>query len=215
MQTSSIRSTGVHRARSRSLRMRSGSRIACLLCYVIAFAIPLLWQYAAIRVVYPWKLASTAPDLAAYLLDAFPFWDFIASIAAQTAENAAPLRDVLAAREQVWLNALAVCAAFAWLITMLIQLVWRFTHRSPIFAARQTARAIRDYRLMMLVVWLVNLAVAAGLWVFGVRFIPGRTVWDYLVAFGVYLLLPIAAAFLCRFAASAAISGRHGFFKRI
>lgn len=201
--------------RQRKLRMRSGSGFFCLLCYAVAFAIPLLWQYTAIRLIYPWKLASTAPDLAAHLLDAFPFVDQLTSIAASTSEGVFPLREVLATREQVWLAALAVCALCAWLLTLLVQLLWRFTHRSPILAARQTARAIRSYRLSMLVIWGINLAAAAGLWLFGVQFIPGRTIWDYLVSFGFYLLLPLSAAFVSRFAASAAISGKHGFFKRL
>lgn len=201
--------------RQRKLRMRSGSGFFCLICYAVAFAIPLLWQYAAIRLIYPWKLASTAPDLAAHLLDAFPFVDQLAAIAARTSEGVSPLREVLAAREQVWLAALAVCALCAWLLTLLVQLLWRFTHRSPILAARQTARAIHSYRLTILIIWAINLAAAAGLWLFGVQFIPGRTIWDYLVSFGIYLLLPLSAAFVSRFAASASISGKHGFFKRL
>lgn len=202
--------------RKRTLRMRRGSPLACLGCYLIAFSVPLLWQYTAIRLIYPWKLASTAPDIAAHLLSTFPFLHpLLQSAAAMTAETAAPLREVLAAREEIWLAALTAGAMAAWLISLFIQLIWRVTHRSPLFSARQTARAVRSYRIVMLVILVINAAAAALIWLFGARFIPGRTLWDYLVCFGVFALIPPAAAFVSRFAASSAISGRHGFFKRL
>lgn len=205
-----------NRVRKRRLRMRSGNHLQCLLCYLIVFSVPLVWQYIMLRMVYPWKLAATAPDVAAHLLAAFPFLDgWLSPIAASTADNASALRDVLAAREQVWLWALGVCAACAWLLTLLVQLIWRFANRSPILSARATARAIRSYRLTMLIVWLLNAAIAAGVWLFGVAFIAGRTLWDHLVSFGVFLLIPLAAAIVSRLAASPAISGKHAFFKRI
>ena len=216
MKEAFLLQTGSRRMRKRTLRMRSGNHVWCLLCYLIAFAIPLLWQYAAIRLIYPWKLASTAPDIAAHLLKAFPLLDgWLSPIAALTAENASALRETLAAREQVWLFALAACALVAWGLTLLLQLLWRFTHRSPILSARQTARAIRSYRIMMLAVWAFSVLLAAAVWLFGVQHIPGRTLWDYLVSFSVFALIPLSAAFVSRFAASPAISGRHGFFKRI
>ena len=208
--------TDSRRMRKRPLRMRRGNHFACFLCYLIAFAIPVLWQYAAIRFIYPWKLASTAPDIAAHLLEGVPFGGrWIEPVAALTAENAGALRDVLAAREQVWLFVLAACACAAWLITLIIQLIWRFSHRSPLFSARRTSRAIRSYRIAMLIIWALNAAAAVFLWLFGVEHIAGRTLWDYLASFGVFALIPLSAAFVSRFAASPAISGGHGFFKRI
>lgn len=216
MKEAFLLQTGSRRMRKRSLRMRSGNHCWCLLCYLIAFAIPAAWQYAAIRLVYPWKLASTAPDLAAHLLAAFPFLGgWLSPVAALTAENASALREALAAREQVWLFALAACALAAWVLTLILQLLWRFMHRSPILSARQTTRAIRSYRMLMLAAWALNGAIAAAVWLFGVQHIPGRTLWDYGVSFGVFALIPLSAAFVSRFAASPAISGRHGFFKRI
>lgn len=204
------------RMRKRPLRMRRSNPIFCLLCYVIAFAVPLAWQAAAIRLIYPHKLAATAPDLAAHLLKTFPFLEkWLKPVTALTAEGSAALREVLAAREQVWLFALAACAAALWAVVLLIQLLWRFTHRSPLLGARQTSRAIRSYRLMMILLWTLCFAAGAALWLFGVRHIPGRTLWDYLVSFGVLALIPLSAAFVSRFAASSAISGKHAFFKRI
>ena len=202
--------------RLKSLRMRSGNHLWCILCYAAAFALPAAWMYAALRFIYPYKLYGSAPDVAAHLLRTFPALDqWLSPIAALTAENASALRDSIFAREQVWLAALAGMAACTWLITLLIQLIWRFTHRSPILSARAVQRAVRSYRITMLIIWLINTAAAAALWLFGVQHIIGRTAWDYLAAFGVYVLIPLSAFVVSRFAASPVISGRHAFFKRI
>lgn len=204
------------RVRQKLLRMRSGNHLWCLLCYLAAFAVPVLWQAAAIRLIYPFKLYGTAPDIAAHLINAFPFLaEPLSPVASFTAENVELLRQTIAARDQVWLAALVLCAAAAWGITLLIQLVWRFSHCSPISSARTVQRAIRSYRIMMLFVWLINAAIAAGVWLFGVQFIAGRTAWDYIVSFGVFLLIPLSAALVSRLAASPVISGKHAFFKRI
>lgn len=205
-----------NRMRKRPLRMHGSSHLACLVCYLIAFSLPLLWQYAAIRLIYPWKLAATAPDVTSHLLAAFPFLDrWLSPMAVLTGGQPFSLREMLAAREQAWLTALGLSAAAAWGLTLLIQLAWRFTHRNPVFSARRTARAIRSYRFTMVILWALNAAIAAGVWLFGVQFITGRTLWDYLVSFGIYLLNPLAAAFVSRLAASPAISGKHAFFKRL
>lgn len=205
-----------NRMRKRPLRMRSSSHPACLLCYLLAFSLPLVWEYTALELIYPWKLAATAPDVTAHLLAAFPFLDrWISPTVTLTGGQPFSLRDLLAVREQVWLTFLGSSAVAAWSITLLIQLLWRFMHRKPFFSARHTARAIRSYRLTMIFLWLMNAAVAAAVWVFGVQFITGRTLWDYLVCFGIYLLNPLAAAFVSRLAASPAISGKHAFFHRL
>ncbi len=204
------------RMRKRTLRMRSGNHAVCLICYAAAFAIPLLWEYAAVRLFYPWKLASTAPDVNAHLLAALPALDrWLSPAAVPAGGNAFSLREMLAVREENWLTALVLCALSAWGLTLLVQLIWRLTNRSPLFSARKTVRAIRSYRLTILIVWLLNAAIAFGIWHFGVQHITGRTLWDYLVSFGIYALNPLAAAFVSRFAASPAISGKHAFFKRL
>ena len=196
--------------------MRGSNHIACLFCYLVAFAIPALWEYAALALIYPRKLAFTAPDVAAQLLKTFPMLDrWLSPVDLSGVESAFSLKDLLLAREQAWLTALAASALAAWLFTLLLQLLWRFTHRSPLFTARRTWAAIRSYRMMILFVWLLNAAIAAGVWLFGAQFITGRTLWDYVVCFGIFPLLPLSAVFVSRFAASPAISGRHAFFKRI
>lgn len=210
MQSDSIRT------RKRPLRTHAGNPIACLLCYVCAFALPLIWQTAATGILYPQKLAATAPDVNVHLLKAVPGLDrWLSPAAVPAAGSAFSLREMLAVREQHWLQTLTVCAFAAWGLTLLVQLVWRFANSSPLFSAKRTVRAILTYRLTMLAAWLLNAAIAAGIWYFGVQHITGRTLWDYLVSFGVYLLNPLAAAFVSRFAASPAISGKHAFFKRL
>ena len=202
--------------RLRTLRMRGSNPFACLICYLTAFALPALWEYAALALIYPRKLAFSAPDVAAQLIKAFPSLETrLSPVDLLSADSPFSLKELLLVREENWLAALALSAAAAWLLTLLVQLCWRFTHRSPLFSARRTAGAILSYRLMMLGVWLLNAAIAAGVWLFGVRFITGRTLWDYLVCFGIFPILPFCAMFVSRLAASSAISGRHAFFKRI
>lgn len=204
------------RARKRSLRIRAGNHTVCLIFYAVAFAIPVLWEYAALRLIYPWKLASTAPDVNAHLLDALPMLSrWLSPMAVPTAGTAFSLREMLAEREANWLTVLALFALLAWGLTLLVQLGWRFSNRSPIFSVRSTFRAIRAYRLTMIVIWMINAAIAASVWYFGVQHITGRTLWDCLVSFGIYLLNPLSALFVSRFAASPAISGKHAFFKRL
>lgn len=200
--------------RARALRMRPGNFAVCLMCYLIAFGVPLLWEYAALRLLYPWKLAFTAPDVYTHLIKAFPVLDGWLTLPAQP-DGAFSLRELLATREEAWLGVLRFSALLSWGITLLGQLLWRFSHRRPLFGARETSRAIVSCRLMLVLIWLINAAAALGVWFAGVQFITGRTLWDYVISFGIFFLNPLAAAFVSRFAASPAISGRHSYFKRI
>ena len=82
-------------------------------------------------------------------------------------------------------------------------------------AASQTGRAIRSYRLRMILLAGINGLMAALVWLAGVRFIGDRGLWDVLTYFLPYPLHLLAAWLVFRLAAPAAISGRHGFFKRL
>lgn len=190
----------------RRMRIRYTNRFKCLLCYLISFSIPLAWQLWALGVLYPRKLANAAPDIALHLSAWFP--------ALPIRSKAATLKETLVLRDQNWLTAMALCAACAWIITLLIQLCWRTTHRSPIRITRGTARAIRAYRLMMLVQWMLCAAFCMLLWHFGLKHVPGRTVWDWVVTMGMYPLLPLCAMCVSRLAAPSVLSGKHAFFKR-
>lgn len=206
--------------RKRRMRIRYTNRFKCLLCYLVSFSLPLLWQLAANFLVYPYKLAGTAPDVAGQLASAFPFLRAPLGAAASSAAipavaTAASLSTALAAREESWLRFLAGCALLAWLLTLLVQLLWRFLHRSPLLAARACRAAVRAYRLTMLCVLILNAAIAGAVWYFGVRHVAGRTLWDFAAAFGVYALNVLAAFCVSRLAAPATLSGKHAFFKRL
>ena len=80
---------------------------------------------------------------------------------------------------------------------------------------RLCRRAKATYRLNLLVILLINAAVALLLYLSGVQHIPGRTVWDWLVYFPAFGLNVLAAMICFRLAAPPAISGKHAFFKRL
>lgn len=201
-------------------KVRRTNRWKVSLCYLACFAVPWGWLFCALRFVYPYRLAGSAPMIAQNLISALPFLGAaLAPAAALAADPAAASAqawaDALGARDLQWMLFLVVLLAAAWLITLLCQLLWRVSHARPVDAARNARRAIRDYRLMMALVWLVNLAACAALWLLGARFIPSRAAWDYLAYFVPYALNVLAAFGCFRLAAPPVLSGKHAFFKRL
>ena len=175
-----------------AVRLRWSNRAKCLMCYLVCFALPLLWQAAASLWIYPLKLTGTAPNVALHLQAALPFSPAPLDALARSGEAAAATPEALRAA-----------------------LLWRAGRRSAIQPARAARRAIRTYRLTLLWLCAVNAAFAAVVWLAGVRWIPGRTGWDLAAYFGCYALNVLAAAAVSRLAAPPAISGRHAFFKRL
>lgn len=201
--------------RKRPLRMPTSNHVRCLLCYVLCFAVPILWQLIALEWIYPWKLAATAPDAAYHLSCAVPALSRLLAPAVQAASAGDTLQQVLLSREIMWHNALWLCVLAAWTISLMLQLLWRVTHRDPLLASRALRRAIRSYRLTTLIILAVNAAIAWAVWEYGVKHVPGRTFWDWAVCFGTYPLIPLACICVSRLAASPVISGKHAFFKRL
>lgn len=202
------------------LRLRTSNHFKVLLCYLVSFALPVLWQLAGLWLVYPNKLINTAPAIAETLLKLLPFRPEALAAAAQAAAlpgtaDPALWQQAAAVRDQHWLIWLAVCFAAAWLITLLVQLIWRIRHSRAINAAKLCRRARRSYRLHLLIILCLNLLTALIIWLTGVQHIPGRTLWDWLVYFPAYGLNVLAAILCFRLAAPPAISGKHGFFKRL
>lgn len=203
--------------------IRYSNRCKCLLCYLLAFALPLLWLAAAVWFLYPCRLAGTAPNVAANLLSLCPGLEKLLPSLTQTAQLCAvpeglggqAFRVALVARERVWLAFTTGCALLVWGLTLLFQLGWRARFSSAVGAASQTGRAIRSYRLRMILLAGINGLMAALVWLAGVRFIGDRGLWDALTYFLPYPLHLLAAWLVFRLAAPAAISGRHGFFKRL
>jgi len=206
--------------RTKRLRLRTSGGIKPLLCYLICFALPVLWQYAGLWLVYPFKLANTAPAIADTLQKLLP----LRSAALEAAAMEASLPTVsdpglwsaaLSLRDEHWRLFVAVCFVAAWAVTLLIQLWWRIRHSKGLNAAKLCRRAKATYRLNLLVILLTNAAVALLLYLSGVQHIPGRTVWDWLVYFPAFGLNVLAAMICFRLAAPPAISGKHAFFKRL
>jgi hypothetical protein len=206
--------------RNARLRLRASNRFKVLLCYLISFAVPLLWQWAGLWLLYPYKLANTAPPIADTVSALWP--GLSGSLAAMAQDAALPLQGdpgrwiaVLQLRDRHWILFLAVCFAAAWLLSLLVQLIWRIRHSRAINAAKLCRRARRSYRLHLLIILCLNLLPALLIWLTGVQHIPGRTLWDWLVYFPAYGLNVLAAILCFRLAAPPAISGKHGFFKRL
>lgn len=205
------------------LRIRFSNHLKCLLCYLLAFLLPLLALGGGLWLIYPYRLAGTAPNVAQNALNwlpglnrLFPALREMASLAAEPTSLASEaLRQALARRETIWQLFASACGLAGWGLTLLIQLLWRARFHSAVGAAARTQAAIRGYRLGMLGLLILNLGLAALVWGLGVRFITGRTLWDYLVYFLPYGLNPLAALAAYRLAAPPVISGRRGFFKRI
>ncbi|NLO86414.1 MAG: hypothetical protein GX096_13480 [Clostridiales bacterium] len=209
-----------HGRTKRKVRVRYSNRMKCLLCYLISFSVPVLWQLIALRFLYPYKLTATAPDVTQNLLAAFPFLEGLLSGTLESSAvlaGASPetIRLALEYRDAVWQRWVLVFFALAWLITLVLQLFWRVTSGRGIFASKVAKRAIHTYRLTQLIIWGVNAVFAFALLIVGVRFIAGRTYWDYLVYFLAYLLNGLAAMLCFRLAAPPMISGKHAFFKRL
>ena len=127
-----------------AVRLRWSNRVKCLMCYLVCFALPLLWQAAASLWIYPLELTGTAPNVALHLQAALPFSPAPLDALARSGEAAAATPDALRAalfsREQSWLWFLAACALAAWLITLAVQLLWR-AGGSPPWSARIRAAA--------------------------------------------------------------------------
>ena len=190
--------------KNRSMRLRFSNRLKCLLCYLIAFSLPLLWHVAALAFLYPYQLAMTAPDVAPLLDPLLP-----------ALPEADTYRQAVEQREALWLAFVAAMGLSAWLCTLAIQLLWRFTRRCSVRPFRAAQRAVRSLRAVLLCILLLNAGAAWLLWHVGVSRIAGHTLWDFIVYFGIFVLLPVAAWFVSRYAAPPALSGRHGYFKRI
>ena len=202
-----------------AVRLRWSNRVKCLVCYLVCFALPLLWQAAASLWNLPPQTDGHRAQRGAASASGSALFPAPLEALARSGEAAAAtpeaLRAALFSREQSWLWFLAACALAAWLITLAVQLLWRAGRRSAIQPARAARRAIRTYRLTLLWLCAVNAAFAAVVWLAGVRWIPGRTGWDLAAYFGCYALNVLAAAAVSRLAAPPAISGRHAFFKRL
>ena len=194
------------------------NRTKALLCYLLVWGLALLLPYVGLAYLYPYKLAGSAPLLTG-TLTALPLPQaaqdaLTATLSAGDLPSTA-LQAALDARDLLWRGVVAMVAVFCWAMALMVQLSWRVRYQRPRFAARATLRAIADYRWSMLAICGVQLAGAVALTLVGIRWIGGRTLWDYLIYYNSFVLTPLAAIACFRLAAPPAISGRHAFFKRL
>ncbi|HNW86031.1 MAG TPA: hypothetical protein PKJ47_03745 [Candidatus Limiplasma sp.] len=201
-------------------RIPTHNRTKVLLCYLLAWGVALLLPYLGLTRLYPYKLAGSAPEVSQSVLSlplALPGTVKELLTAAQFSSDMSPaaLSVAIAARDRLWRYAVAGVMALAALLSLLWQLLWRVRYRRPKQAARAAMRAVMDYHLSMAGIIALNALMALALYLLGVRWIGGRTVWDYLVYFSGFVLNPLAAMVCFRLAAPPAISGKHGFFRRL
>jgi len=166
--------------------------------------------------VYPSELNSAAPAIAKHLAEAFPgasTWlqGYIDSAegrggASQAAKQAADTQ---------WCVFIGAVTAAAWLTSLFAQLCWRSFYVSPVRLARAARQAIRSYRLLLLAIVLANIAASASIYGLGLRFVEGRTIWDWILSMGGFALNIIAAFLSFRLAAPSSISGKRSFFRRL
>lgn len=203
-------------------RMRYSNRFKVFLCYVICFALPPLWQLGCLALIYPFQLKNSAPMVVENLLSVLPFLTPMLGKYADMAKE--PAGEILSAemwnqlqmnREVQWMVFLLAFFAAAWLITLVLQLIWRGSHTRGLQSAKAVGRAVVHYRLSLFLITLINAAFAACVWLLGVQFIGGRGIWDYLTYFAAYFLNCVAAFCCFRLAAPPAISGKKAFFKRL
>lgn len=207
-------------AKAASTRVKYHNRTKVLLCYLLAWGLALLLPYLGLKYIYPYKLAGSAPELAQSLLDlnlTLPglSGDSLAATALTAGMEQGALTAALTARDLVWRYVVGGIVGLAAVLSLLWQLLWRVRFMRPRQAAKAALKAVTGYRWSMAGIWGLNAVMALVLYLIGVRWIGGRTVWDYVVYFGGFVLVPMAAWVCFRFAAPPAISGRHGFFKRL
>ncbi len=196
-------------------RVKYHNRIKVLLCYLLAWGLALAVPLAALLWVYPYKLAGSAPDLAA------PFSALAAALPAQardalhTGDSGAALTASLIARDLLWRVSIGAAVAAVWLISLLIQLLWRARFSHPRHGVRSIQRAVTAYRLSMLLVLGVCAAGAGAVTLFGLRLVAAPTVWDTLICLCGFAVIPFAALVCFRLAAPPALSGKKAFFKRL
>ncbi len=210
----------VSRKAGRRVRVKYSNKTKVLLCYFLCWALALLIPFSGLLLIYPYKLVGTAPAVADNLFTALPalqVWlgDVLPSTAVTPGMSSTALAAMLATRDLQWQVIVAATVAVCWVLSLMAQLTWRGMYRHPLQTAKSTRRAIHGFHVALLAVLLMNALGAALLFFLGVRFISGKTVWDWLV-YGNGFVLNVLAAWVCfRWAAPPAISGKHGFFKRL
>ena len=204
----------------RPLRVRYNSRFRVLLCYTLCWGLAALLVYAALRWLFPYKLVGASPDVLGNLTQAFPFLRglFARPRAALLVEEQATVEAItraIALRDLYWRQFVGASVGVVMLMSLFLQLGWRAAFTRVRRASRAVGRAIRWYRLLMALIWLLNIGGALFVYLIGVRFIAEKTIWDYAIYFGGFAITPFAALLCFRLAAPPTLSGYRAFFRRL
>lgn len=202
------------------LGVHYSNKTKVLLCYLLAWGFVLLAVLVGLAWVYPYQLAGTAPNIAENLAASFPFLASPLESSRQAAAigdgaGAAAVSLALSARDGAWRMFVASTIGACWVLSLLGQLGWRFAYRRPLLVAQATRRAVHTYRLVFLSIVALNLLGALAVYLLGMRFVEGKTLWDWLIDMGGFGLNGFAAWLCFRMAAPPAISGKGAFFKRL
>lgn len=192
-------------------RVRRAWKVALMdLCILGLLA---AWLLFALGALYPRYLARTAPE------EALPY---LATSAEQTAAVLSPDMTPEARaraydlRDNLWRRGLLVLQGGGAVIMYLLVLLWRLhLKRHTLPYGRQVRRAGYTCFFTGMAILLAQLALAWVCWRYGLRFVAGRTPWDYLCALGCYPLTWLCSVPLRRLGAPAAYCARRGAFRRL
>ena len=198
-------------------RIRYHNHTKVLLCYVMAWGLALLIPFVLLAYVFPYTLAGSAPQLVDPSASGLCLpMQAIAGLARHAARPTGQLLlDQIAMRDLIWRVWVGCATLGAWALALAAQLLWRARYVRPRSGARAAMGAVRTFRVTLLAIAAVCALGALGVYLAGVRWIAGRTAWDYAVYFGGFACTPLAAWACFRLAAPPAISGKKAFFKRL
>ena len=171
------------------------------------------WLLFALGTLYPRYLARTAPE------EALPY---LATAGEQSAAALTPEMTPEARiraydlRDNLWRRGLLALQGGGVVLMYLMVLLWRLhLKRHALPYGRQARRAGSTCFVTGLAVLLAQLGLAWVCWHYGLRFVAGRTRWDYLCALGCYPLTWLCSVPLRRLGAPAAYCARRGAFRRL
>jgi len=202
------------------VQVRYSNRVKIFFLYLFSWSLAMLIPLAGLIWVYPYTLVGTGPALAEHIAAALPFtmgWlkGVIGEATMIEGMSAVSVAGALAARDLQWRFFLAACHLVCWLASLCLQLVWRGLYRRPLGVAAAARRALRTYRITLLMILLVNGLGALLVNFLGMRFIGGKNLWDWLITMNGFGLNLVAGWLCFRLGAPPAISGKHAFFRRL
>jgi len=211
-----VRENRKHTVRIQQMKTKYTNRVKVLVFYIVVWFLAVFLPIAGLVKVYPSELNSAAPAIAKHLAEAFPGASSWLQGYMDSAEGRnGTSQEAKQAADTQWCVFVGTVTAAAWLTSLFAQLCWRSFYVSPVRPARAARQAIHSYRLLLLAIILANLAASACIYGLGLRFVAGRTVWDWTLSMGGFALNIIAAFLSFRFAAPPSISGKRSFFRRL